>query len=51
MIFFGGGEEEPGESLFLIVFALKEMAYFERDDTFNLRFILYNNAFGINLHR
>lgn len=51
MIFLGGGEEEPGESLFLIVFALEGMAYFEMDDDFNKRFILYNNAFRKNLHR
>lgn len=51
MIFLGGGEEEPGEILFLIVFALEEMDYFEIDDDFNKRFILYNNAFGKNLHR
>ena len=48
---FGGGKEEPGESLFLIVFTLEGMAYFEMDDDFNKRFILYNNAFRINLHR
>jgi hypothetical protein len=47
MIFLGGGKEEPGEILFLIVFALQEMAYFEMDDDFNKRFILYNNAFPI----
>ena len=47
MIFLGGGEEEQGESLFLIVCALTEMAYFEMDDDFNKRFILYNNAFPI----
>ena len=51
MIFLGGGKEEPGESLFLIVFALEGMAYFEMDDDFNKRFILYNNAFRKNLHR